>query len=365
MSDSLRDRGHEVIFCCGGTAQEVLIARGESVIEIPALLHGMDGDRISVLGTLRKNAAAIFDQRRIIEYMVDIFADHRADLLITDFEAFSPRAADVLGLPVISFNHQQVVTETIYSLPARYALERLTASMAIDLIAPRNPRHVLISSFFFPPLKRPSITSIVPPIIRDDVRGVSPTRDEHIVVYSTEREGTGRIVEILSRVEAPFVLYHIEPTQNARAAHLTFKETGEASFLEDLASCRGVIATAGFTLISEALYLGKPLLVLPSPGVFEQTINAHFLVEGQLGDAVIDRPLDVWHVESFLRRTADTEAPPRRTECGNEAAVACIEDVLRTCGRSVSPRASRARADTQGIDRRHVPDVPPAVSAPG
>jgi uncharacterized protein (TIGR00661 family) len=39
------------------------------------------------------------------------------------------------------------------------------------------------------------------------------------------------------------------------------------------------MATAGFTLISEALHLKKPYLALPMIGQFEQAINAVFLEE--------------------------------------------------------------------------------------
>jgi uncharacterized protein (TIGR00661 family) len=44
-----------------------------------------------------------------------------------------------------------------------------------------------------------------------------------------------------------------------------------------LSTAKAVIATAGFTLMSEALYLGKPYLAFPMQGQFEQHLNAHML----------------------------------------------------------------------------------------
>ena len=35
ISDELRRRGHEVMFCCGGTAQEILETQGEPVLPQP------------------------------------------------------------------------------------------------------------------------------------------------------------------------------------------------------------------------------------------------------------------------------------------------------------------------------------------
>ncbi|MGA0714638.1 MAG: glycosyltransferase family protein, partial [Gemmobacter sp.] len=58
--------------------------------------------------------------------------------------------------------------------------------------------------------------------------------------------------------------------------------SGDA-FVQDLARCSSVIATAGFTLMSECLYLEKPLLALPMTGQFEQQVNALFLERSGCG----------------------------------------------------------------------------------
>lgn len=47
---------------------------------------------------------------------------------------------------------------------------------------------------------------------------------------------------------------------------------GLAGFLQDLASAKAVMATAGFTLISESLQLGKPYLAMPMDGQYEQQL---------------------------------------------------------------------------------------------
>jgi uncharacterized protein (TIGR00661 family) len=64
---------------------------------------------------------------------------------------------------------------------------------------------------------------------------------------------------------------------------ITVFEPMTEGFLHDLARCKGVIATAGFTLITESLHLGKPYLALPMRGQFEQELNALLLAE--LGSA--------------------------------------------------------------------------------
>ena len=53
--------------------------------------------------------------------------------------------------------------------------------------------------------------------------------------------------------------------------------------MSDLASSKAVMATAGFTLMSEALWLKKPMLALPMAGQFEQQLNGHCLEQMGLG----------------------------------------------------------------------------------
>ncbi|MBK9262024.1 MAG: hypothetical protein IPM54_19750 [Polyangiaceae bacterium] len=41
--------------------------------------------------------------------------------MITDFESYSIRAARRIGLPLMCFNHQQILTHTRYDVPPRHA----------------------------------------------------------------------------------------------------------------------------------------------------------------------------------------------------------------------------------------------------
>jgi uncharacterized protein (TIGR00661 family) len=64
---------------------------------------------------------------------------------------------------------------------------------------------------------------------------------------------------------------------------MTFKAFSKEGFLNDLASCKAVMATAGFTLMTESFYLRKPYLALPMRGQFEQEINGFLLARLKYG----------------------------------------------------------------------------------
>ena len=75
-----------------------------------------------------------------------------------------------------------------------------------------------------------------------------------------------------------------------------FSRTG---FLRDLQECGGVIANAGFSLSSEALHLGKKVLLRPVTGQFEQESNCVALLNGKLGSVM--GTLDTQAVRTWLQ----------------------------------------------------------------
>src|SRR5262249_32688904 len=59
--------------------------------------------------------------------------------------------------------------------------------------------------------------------------------------------------------------------------NLRYRPFSESTFIDDLRTAGGVIASAGFTLMGEAVYLRRPLLAVPVKKQFEQGLNARCL----------------------------------------------------------------------------------------
>ena len=73
------------------------------------------------------------------------------------------------------------------------------------------------------------------------------------------------------------------------------------------APARGVVATAGFSLMSEAVYLRKPMLALPLTGQFEQEMNARYL-----GRSASGRPRRRSTSPRWSGSSSTSRASPRR-----------------------------------------------------
>jgi uncharacterized protein (TIGR00661 family) len=330
MAEELEARGHTLLFCAGGEAGALLRESGREVIELPVLRHRMRNNEIELWTSLALMGIKTLETRGAAPALAEQLGAWRPDLLITDFESYSIRAARKLGLPLMCFNHQQVLTHTRYTIPRRYAWDAWVARLVVDTAMPRKPAHVLISSFFFPPLRWPERTTLVAPILRKAVREVAPRTGEHVLVYHNDPTGLVGLLEALGECrEVSFIAYNFEPPPDAatRLPNVAFKRPDVEGFLADLASARAVIATAGYTLTSEALWLGKPLLVLPNGGIFEQTLNALMLEREGLGEAVMKGMPSAARIREFLAR-ARPRGRAEAVQCGNAAAADCIERVL-------------------------------------
>ncbi|NVB39771.1 glycosyl transferase [Pseudenhygromyxa sp. WMMC2535] len=335
MAEALEARGHELLFCAGGGAGQLLAESGRTVVSVPVLRHKMHNNRIRLWTSLASMGLVTARTHKVIPALVERFRAFDPQLLITDFESYSVRAARRMGLPLMCFNHQQVLTHTRYEVPPRYLADAALARLVVNMAAPNNAEHVLVSSFFYPPLRDPARSSLVAPILRRAIREIEPQTGEHVLVYHNDPTGLHGLLEAMAALpEQRFIAYNFEPPANAAAMpNIQFVAAEVEGFLRDLAAAKAVVCTAGFTLISEALYLGKPLLVMPNEGIFEQTLNALYLERDGLGEAIYHRVPEAADLRAFLGRLDRyTGRRPTQLRCGNDDAVACIEAVLERLG---------------------------------
>lgn len=332
VAATLAGRGHRVTFAADAPAADRLEAGGVAVRRVPGLRQVLHGNRVRLLATARANLDLTWRSPEIIADAARWLADAGADLVVTDHEPFFARAAPRAGLPVVALSHQLILTETRPAVPLRHLPSALGTALGIGVLAPRRPAAAVVPSFFFPPLRRGSTATLVPPILRDDVLALRPSCGDRVLVYVNEGAGMEGLLAALAGVPAD--VYGLG--EGLAPPGVRRKAPSRAGFLADLAAARAVVATAGFTLLSEALHLGKPVLALPNRGFFEQAVNAHALVALGRGEAV-ERAVRRADLANFLDR-ADAYARPPGTDgtAGRERAADAIERVIG------APRLRRA-----------------------
>ena len=292
------DAGHDVMFV--GSQKSLLYLKqyfGERVHEVFGLSFAFEGERIDKSETLKRNLLKLPEaNRQNDELFKKHFEPFAPELVISDFEPFSAWWAWRKNVPFISIDHEHMLTLCKLEHPVRNWLSRLTASVVTECHYTGAVAYVILN-FFRAPLRVDSAV-LAPPIVRPVISGLDPTAGEHILLYSTTGTGQDQLRETLGKFAGQtFVVYGFD--EDAEHQNCIFKKRSTEGFLADLAGARGVIASAGFSLISECMYLKKKMLLLPLAGQYEQIINARYMQElglgisaEKLGEATIARFLD-------------------------------------------------------------------------
>ena len=270
--------GHEVEIMASGRACEFLAKRFADVNRIHGFHMILDENRVRLGKTLQSNvvAGARGVPHNIAAYF-DGIRERAPHVVISDFESWTYLYAKTHGLPILSIDNMQVIHRCTLPAEIREGHE-VAFQLTKAFIKAKLPGcdAYYITAFFRPPPRKPN-TYVFPPILRPEILAATPTPGEHLLVY---QPGANDAVEAaLARTGLECRIYGMRPAakEETRAGNLRFLPFSEAGFVADLASCRGVIAAGGFTLMGEAVYLKKPMLAIPLEGQFEQILNARYL----------------------------------------------------------------------------------------
>jgi uncharacterized protein (TIGR00661 family) len=328
--EGLRER-HRVTLFASGCAFEMLGAycreRGVPLHRIPGLHFEYTSEgRVALVRTVGAAARFRVAVAQYVRAVQPALERAQPDLVVADFEPILPRAARLAGVPFVSFDHQHyLVVNDLSALP--FAL-RQQAAMAAPFVRALYDWQVatIVSSFYAPPLKpRFADTTLVGTLIRPEIAARRPERGGHLLAY-LRRQAPPQLLEALAACGREVRVYGF----GARAdeGRLRFLPVDDQRFIDDLATCEAVISTAGNQLVGEALYLRKPMLVLPEVRNFEQAVNAHFLEQSGAGWAETGR-LTAARLGDFLAQSETFRASihPDRI-CGNQAALRALERQL-------------------------------------
>ncbi|MHC4104724.1 MAG: glycosyltransferase family protein [Planctomycetota bacterium] len=282
IGQRLLDAGHDCIFV--GSQKSLLYLKqyfGERVKEIFGLSFAFIDGRIDKSETLKRNLMKLPEGNKINhELFKKYFEPFAPDLVISDFEPFSAQWAWWKGVPFISIDHEHMLSHCRLEHQGKNWFSRMTARVVTECHYIGAIAYIIVN-FFDVPLSVDNAV-LVPPIIRPVVRSLEARKGEHILLYSTTGEDQEQLQEILCKFgEQKFYIYGFQ--KDLEYKNCIFKKRSTEGFLSDLAGAKGVIASAGFSLISECMHLKKKMLMLPLAGQYEQIINAHYIQKLGLG----------------------------------------------------------------------------------
>ncbi len=298
-----------------------------SIHEIHGLHLDYEGNAVDLLDSVLSNLGKaphglLWNIAAYSKIAEDGFAP---EAVISDFESWAYLYALNHRLPVISIDNMQILNRCRHGdeVTDGGRLDYWLARMAVKTKLP-GAYHYLVTSFFFPPVRKKR-TTLIPPILRPEILAARREPGEHVLVYQTAASNEA-LVPTLQKLPIQFKLYGMG--REGSEGNVTLCPFSQDGFVDDLRTARAVIAGGGFSLMGEAVHLHVPMLSVPIEGQYEQELNARYLQ--QLGYGSWSADLDAERIAEFLRRSDEFSHKlegyqPR----DNGMLFSCVDELLR------------------------------------
>lgn len=291
----------------GHTTRARIMARAlaERGVEVDWVFSGREPEAyfdMDIFGDYRCFRGLTFDTRHgRVRYPQTLFKSHLRqlwrdirsldtrgyDLLINDFEPITAWAARRAGLKSLGLSHQAAFR---HAIPKRGDNGLVRAFM--HYFAPVEQAVGLHWHHFDQPL--------LPPLVEPS-HYPNENRAGLCLVYLPFAQPEDILPQLRAFPQTIFRVYQRITAPEDRG-NVQLRPFSREGFQADLHQCEGVICSAGFELPSEAIQLGKKLLVQPVTGQMEQQSNA--LALSQLGYGAVARTLSRVEIGDWLARPA-------------------------------------------------------------
>ena len=352
--------GHEIRVVVSGRAHAFLEERFRkkkslTVEEIDGLTLRYFGNRLDRTGSLFWNllSAPKAIRKNIKVYRKVAEDGFRPELVISDFESFAALYALRHGVPVVSIDNMQIINRCKHPKAIKKG-DRFDFRLIRIAVKAKVPRayHYLISSFFQPPTRR-KFTTLVPPILREEILTAQREPRDHVIVY--QRAVNQKVlVAMLKKLPYPFRVYGAD--EDGEEGNVTLRAFTGSGFLEDLRSARAVVAGGGFSLMSEAVSLRIPMLAVPIEHQYEQELNARYLQHLNYGRW--SRKLTAGVIDDFMKETdACAEALEGYEPQDNSRLFACLDEII-DCVAKGAQRPKKLAAGARPFDAALIDETP-------
>ncbi len=252
---------------------------------LAGLTFTVERGKINVFKTLANN--------KLMQFFKDIrqldLSDY--DLILSDYEPISAWAARRQNKTCINVSHQSAFN---FAIPIEG--DSLLTRTLMKWFAPADIKFGLHWHHFGHP--------ILPPLI--DVKEQPLAIEKNKVVVYLNFEAVQDVIPLLQKFPSTNFYYYGPHVRAEQLDNVFLRPLSRAGFQHDLASSEGVITNAGFELASEALFLGKKILVKPITGQMEQYSNALALRRLGLGMSMTSLDEDI--IKTWLQA-------PRNERC--------------------------------------------------
>lgn len=180
-------------------------------------------------------------------------------------------------VPMVCIAHQYLLLHPDFQHPKNHWLDKLLVNTNTRITALGATKKLALSFTPFDDDKNQKIFAI-PPLLRSDLSRLITNAHNYLLAYVTQHSLAEQIMAWHDKnPDTEVHCFWDNPTYNDTfhySPNLHFHKINGRKFLQMMQNCRGLVTTAGFESVCEAMYLGKPTLMVPIPKHYEQACNA-------------------------------------------------------------------------------------------
>lgn len=309
LEDMLRRNGHEVVEVLVGTSSSRTLPgffnrNIQSPVKrfiSPNFLPTAENKRADLKKSFAYNLIRVPEYFRSMCYINQRIRETRAEVVINFYELLTGLTYALFrpSVPYICIGHQYLFLHREFEFPKK-GMAQLAMLRFFTRLTSLRARKRLALSFQKMPEDGGNRITVVPPLLRKEVTSIRPETGNYIHGYMVNSGFADSVRAFhLEHPEVPLRFFwdKTDAEEVTRVDEtLAFHQLDDVKFLNYMAGSRAYASTAGFESICEAMFLGKPVLMVPAH--IEQDCNAYDAVRA--GAGIVS---DSFDLEPLLRFT--------------------------------------------------------------
>lgn len=311
MSQLLEQSGHEVCAVCVGKSNRREIPYFFSskikapifVFQSPNFVTDKNHKGIKLGRTISYNFTKISLFKKSLREIHQLVTEHQPEVILNFYDLLGG-LYNMIYQPDCRYwtiGHQYLINHPEFPYPNGNSLQKLLFQLNTKLTAFGSELELALS---FRPLdlSQNGNTFVLPPLLRKEINSLTPTDGNFFLTYMVNAGYSDEILHFAKKypeikIEA-FWDKKGAPAMDKPLKNLIFHQLNDILFLEKMSQCKGLITTAGFESVCEAMYLGKPVMMIPVKGQFEQACNA--IDAKKAGAGIMSDNFDFSKIETYL-----------------------------------------------------------------
>lgn len=336
LERALRKDGHEVV--------EVLVGKSKSrklpdffkkkihapikQFESPNFLPTAANKRSKVARSVAYNMMRMPRYARSIRFLHKRIKESGADVVVNFYELLTGLTYLLYSpdVPQVSIGHQYMFLHSDYKFP-RISRVSLVSLRFFTLVTCLGAKERLALSFREMADDEGRRVKVVPPLLRTDILESHAGHGDYLHGYMVNA-GFGDSVIKWHRKHRDIPLNFFWDKKGVGETvkvddTLTFNYIDDNKFIKSMANCKAYATTAGFESVCEAMYLGKPIMMVPAH--IEQDCNAYDAC--LCGAGIVSRDFDIDRLLEFAESYRPDNSFVRWAQCGGSRIASIIEQV--------------------------------------